>query len=219
MNRERKKTHNSTNTHTLVTVVRAWNRSIKNHGDPRPLFGRGWQRHSDGERGGPSLRCESAQRGRRGSREGLREGREKERSARRSLRSTARWRNRQRPVNTKPPSRPPSHTHNTQHTTTTNTHNKHTHTTQTQQPWEDLPPLVAIEKYCTSDNALQRLSWSGAISAAVSGMDAADVSSQVLPLLRPLMRDSYADVRGAALRQVPAVGEPLLIGSSLERWC
>lgn len=31
----------------------------------------------------------------------------------------------------------------------------------TVQPWEDLPPLVAITKYCTSDNPLQRLSWAG----------------------------------------------------------
>jgi hypothetical protein len=31
----------------------------------------------------------------------------------------------------------------------------------TRKPWEDLPPLVAIDKYCSSDNPLQRLSWSG----------------------------------------------------------
>ena len=38
-----------------------------------------------------------------------------------------------------------------------------------QQPWEDLPPLVAIEKYCTSDNALQRLSWAGVSGRAAEG--------------------------------------------------
>jgi hypothetical protein len=46
-----------------------------------------------------------------------------------------------------------------------------------------------------------------AISAAVLDLKPADVAIAVVPLLRGLLRDPYADVRAAALRQVASVGE------------
>jgi hypothetical protein len=51
-----------------------------------------------------------------------------------------------------------------------------------------------------------------AISAAVSDLKPKDVASIVLPLLTSLLKDPYGDVRAAALRQVPAVGERLITG-------
>lgn len=46
-----------------------------------------------------------------------------------------------------------------------------------------------------------------AISAAVADLSPQEVAAAILPLLKALLKDSYADVRAAALRQAPAVGE------------